>query len=405
MKLEGRLKMNNIFKYATKELSQDAFLCWSINWLNEAASHPLYQYGKAILDLFLADKNQEHYYEVEVRSQYEKIDVLVLFKDVEGNPHALIIEDKTNTSEHSNQMLRYKEKLLEKTATDTSLQKYKNPKVHLVYIKTGIMYDEDIRMVGKGATVVDLDDLLRVVSRFSKLNVSEILSSFNDHIQGIKNRRLAVEAQIENGQYEAALQDCYGQFYFLNKIFSERSKGTKIGNQYIDANPNPPVFIDNIYSGTNNGGTPWTQYCFWGDKYPRNFINENENEYHYLFWRIDCKWRQYETNKWKPYFYIALRHYDTHAHSGIEYLDERKRFVYRKFRNHADIEYAKWPHIFSKVGVRENYKESDLLFIPIEKIEHMRFDEIKELIAEITASFNEQYDSLYSGLEEALAAK
>ena len=27
--------MNNIFKYATKELSQDAFLCWSINWLSE----------------------------------------------------------------------------------------------------------------------------------------------------------------------------------------------------------------------------------------------------------------------------------------------------------------------------------------------------------------------------------
>ena len=25
---------NNIFKFATKELSQDAFLAWLINWLN-----------------------------------------------------------------------------------------------------------------------------------------------------------------------------------------------------------------------------------------------------------------------------------------------------------------------------------------------------------------------------------
>ena len=25
---------NNIFKFATKELSQDAFLCWLINWIN-----------------------------------------------------------------------------------------------------------------------------------------------------------------------------------------------------------------------------------------------------------------------------------------------------------------------------------------------------------------------------------
>ena len=26
--------MNNMFKYATKELSQDAFICWLINYIN-----------------------------------------------------------------------------------------------------------------------------------------------------------------------------------------------------------------------------------------------------------------------------------------------------------------------------------------------------------------------------------
>ena len=25
---------NNIFKYATKELSQDAFICWLVEWIN-----------------------------------------------------------------------------------------------------------------------------------------------------------------------------------------------------------------------------------------------------------------------------------------------------------------------------------------------------------------------------------
>ena len=25
---------NNIFKFATKELSQDAFICWLVNWIN-----------------------------------------------------------------------------------------------------------------------------------------------------------------------------------------------------------------------------------------------------------------------------------------------------------------------------------------------------------------------------------
>ena len=27
-------KENNLFKYATKELSQDAFICWCINFIN-----------------------------------------------------------------------------------------------------------------------------------------------------------------------------------------------------------------------------------------------------------------------------------------------------------------------------------------------------------------------------------
>lgn len=400
--------MNNIFKYATKELSQDAFLCWSINWLTESTEHPLYQYGKALLDLFLDCKKQAQYFDVEVRSQYEKIDVLVMFKDGMGSPHALIIEDKTNTFEHGNQMLRYKEKILEKTTTDVNLKAYENPEVHLVYIKTGVMYDEDIRMVGKGATVIDLDTLLEVVSRYAQLGVSEILSNFNAYIQGIKNSRVAIETQIENGHYESALQDSYGQFFFLNKIFNNRSKGTKIGTRYVEHKSNDPIFVDNIYSGTNNGGTPWTQYCFWGDKYPRNYIDKNENEYHYLFWRIDCKWRKNIVDgksEWRPYFYIALRHYDEHAHSGVSYLDERKRFVYRKLRAHADKEHEKRPQLFTKIGVRENYKESDLLFIPIGKIEHMGFDEIRELLSDITDSFNEQYETLYCGMEEALKDK
>ncbi len=400
--------MNNIFKYATKELSQDAFLCWSINWLGESESHPLYQYGKSMLDLFLAEKKQENYYEVEVRSQYEKIDVLVLFKDVNGNSHALIIEDKTNTSEHGNQMLRYKDKILEKTTTDTSLKKYTNPEVHLVYIKTGIMYDEDLRMVGKGATVVDLDGLLSVVSPFAKLGVSEILSNFSAHIQGIKNDRIAIETQIETGQYEVALQNYYGQFYFLNKIFSDRSKGTSIGTYYVESESNIIVWADTIYAGTNNGGTPWVQYCFWGDKYPQIHVNKNEYEYHYLFWRIDCKWKEHKTDlssEWRPHFYIALRHYDEHAHSKDEWLNERKRFVYRKLRNQADaISNAlsqKGKDIFTWIGVRENYKESDLLFIPIEKMEHMSFSEIRALLSEITSSFRNQ-QGLYDGIDEAL---
>lgn len=380
--------MNNIFSYATKELSQDAFLCWSINWLTQGNDKPLYQYGKAMLDMFLGEKKQEHYQNVEVRGQYEKIDVLVLFDGTDSKRHALIIEDKTNTSEHSNQMQRYKEKIQQKNLAN---------EIHLAYIKTGIMYDEDARMVGKGAVVVDLDVLLAVVAQYAEQNTSEILSCFNAHIQSIKDHRVNIEQQIDCGEYSTALQDSYGQFYFLNKVFSGRSMANVLGTQYVTHKSNCLIYIDEIYSGANRNGSPWSQYCLWGKKYPTNHVDANTNEYHYLFWRIDQQASGY---------YLALRHYDALAHSKTdEYLNARKKYVYKKFRARADVECEKHEKLFSKIGNRENYKESDLLFIPVENLRGMKFDEIKTLLVGITHTFSEGWEELYDGMAEALKNK
>ena len=378
--------MNNIFDYATKELSQDAFLCWSINWLTQGADKPLYPYGKAMLDLFLADEKQERYYDVEVYNQYQKIDVLIKYKDSAGDLHALIIEDKTNTSEHDDQMQRYKKKILETTSKDADQETGNDLIIHLAYIKTGIMYDNDAHMSNIGAVVINLDDLLNVVSHFAKSNVSEILSDFNEHIQKIKNDRITIEKQIEDGRYETALKERYGQFYFLDKVFDARNKDTEIGRRYIEHKTNSSVYVDRIYAGTNNSGAPWTQYRFCGKQYPTNLFNANENEYHYLFWRIDCKSGQ------KPY--IALRHYDSHAHTKNAKANERKKDVYRKLRSFADERYNNsGDPLFVKIGVRENYKESDLLFISVENLEqkHMTFSEVSHLLKDITASFKEIY--------------
>lgn len=393
---------NNIFKYATKELSQDAFLCWSINWLNENPDNTLYKYGKAMLDLFLGDDKQEEYYNVKICCQYEKIDVLVMFKDPQGKPHALIIEDKTNTSEHGDQMRRYKEKLIEKLPYDASLKEYINPEVHLAYVKTGIMYDYDLRMVGKGANVVNLNMLLKVVSEYAKKGVSEILADFEEYLSDIKQHRETLATYIKGGSYELALHDYYGQFCFLDEIFSKRSKGTKVGKWYVEHKDNGDVYTDHIYAGTNRGGSPWIEYAFWCDKYPVNYKNKNEYEYHSLFWRVDCKWEKVNDSEWKQRFYIALRHYDNHAHSGKKYLDERKRFVYRKLRALADKVAAEHPDCFTKIGVRENYKESDLLFIYVDQIPEMTLKEIGEFLNDITDRFIKECDYLYDGMEEYL---
>ena len=50
---------NKLFKFATKELSQDAFICWCINWINYK-DHKLYDLGKDMLNeiIFPDTKNE-----------------------------------------------------------------------------------------------------------------------------------------------------------------------------------------------------------------------------------------------------------------------------------------------------------------------------------------------------------
>ncbi len=394
------MERNNIFNFATSELSQDAFLCWSINWINESENYQLYEYGKAMLDLLLGDKKQDCYKEVRIYRQYAKIDVLILFKDSEKNPHALIIEDKVGTSEHGNQMLRYKEEFSRKAENDEILKEYKKDReytIHLTYVKSGVLYDEEENvMEAKGATVVGLDELISLIPDYSEL--SDILLDFNDYIQEIKSNRDAIKDQIEkNCKCEEALKDAYGQFYFLDRIFTDR-KIEDIKNRRIDKveGEKPPVYVNHIYSGYNKSGAPWTQYSFWAGQYPDR--GKNKEEYHFLFWRVDCN------SKGK--YYIALRHYDENRKKDDHYSVKRKRFVYRKFREYADEHYNNnedYKEICEDIGKRDNYKESDLIYILVENVKDLKFCKIKEIIREITDSFKNKFIdkcNLYEGMDD-----
>lgn len=363
---------NNLFQYATKELSQDAFFCWLINWVAYPNSS-LHSAGVAALNLFLGSNKQDSYFNVKVQRQYKKIDVLILFNDT----YALIIEDKTNTSEHGEQIARYKKLLSED---------YPDRTILTAYIKTGIIYDEDARIVYKADAVVTLDDLLRVLHPFQCTSSSDIFNDYVDYISSIAEERAAIDALIADGNYDEALKTYYGQFSFLNQIFPNRTKCTEIGKTYVEKDYNPSVFVDQIYAGTNNGGTPWAQYCFWGEQYPLQIKQSNDVEYHYLFWRVDCNWIQQKTaeeTRYVPEFYIALRHYDENAKVN-DATRQRKKNAYHKFRANCIDRELHQPAIFKKIGVRENYKESDLLFIPLKNISNLPFDKIKEMLREIT---------------------
>ncbi len=127
----------NFFRFASSELSQDAFICWLLEWANPKpdyieADNELHKVAQAFVRLLLLpDKSTAnlHISSIECISQKNNIDILALIKDeVYNKQYALIIEDKIDTTIHDNQLVRYSEDIK---------KRYKNWEHHCVYFKTG----------------------------------------------------------------------------------------------------------------------------------------------------------------------------------------------------------------------------------------------------------------------------
>lgn len=123
----------NIFDIATKELNQDAFITWLLQFadskykatdelLNECGKSFVYQLIRKQLSTF-----DQPILKVNAGRQWENIDVWAEIND----KYLIIIEDKTNTSHHSNQLTRYK------TAAGEWCIKNNYEKPICIYLKTG----------------------------------------------------------------------------------------------------------------------------------------------------------------------------------------------------------------------------------------------------------------------------
>lgn len=75
------MERNNIFNFATSELSQDAFICWLCNWVN-FDDNDLSEDKKKLKELatdFIEKMSGEKLGDrkVNIKRQYQKIDVLL----------------------------------------------------------------------------------------------------------------------------------------------------------------------------------------------------------------------------------------------------------------------------------------------------------------------------------------
>ncbi|MFD2044758.1 PD-(D/E)XK nuclease family protein [Ornithinibacillus salinisoli] len=108
------LEPPNIFQFATSELSQDAFLCWLMSWGEEAYSdvdRSIHEVAVAFLEeiFFLHNTPAPRIETVHIERQFKSLDILAVI----NGTYAILIEDKTFTKNHSNQLERYKEAVSE----------------------------------------------------------------------------------------------------------------------------------------------------------------------------------------------------------------------------------------------------------------------------------------------------
>ena len=211
----------NLFNYAYKELSQDAVICWLIKWayydepiVISSIYGPRYdrlrKCGKEFIEA-LFDKHDKKVPEnitndkVEIWLQDNKIDVLVRI----GN-YVLLIEDKTGTGDHSNQLETYYNKVLkgETKAGKVSGMEHIIP----IFLKTENLSLYDVLRIENSTKykVFDRSDFLDIV--YPHDTAHPIVYDFSNYLRHIEEDTQSYKEWREDGKVEESYRSWQG-FY------------------------------------------------------------------------------------------------------------------------------------------------------------------------------------------------
>lgn len=172
----------NIFKLATKELSQDAFITWLIQWGNPEfkSNKTLNQAGQEFIKVLIRKKYPEFnepINKVEAGRQWQNMDIWAEI----NNQYLIIIEDKTFSSQHGNQLEVYKER----AEKYTSENNFKDPV--MVYLKTGFEASASFREIEKkGYVIFTRTDFIALLSKFQVDIRSDIYLDFLDRLNELE---------------------------------------------------------------------------------------------------------------------------------------------------------------------------------------------------------------------------
>ncbi|MDP1590731.1 MAG: PD-(D/E)XK nuclease family protein [Prosthecobacter sp.] len=168
----------NLFDFATSELSQDAFICWLLSWASpehKDADSDLHEAGSRLIRAFFQLHAREAAPVIEtvrVERQPKRIDVLCIVNDT----FYIVIEDKTGSSAHSNQLTRYVDAIRERGVSEQNIIP--------IYFKT---HEESgvSEKLTDNFKVFSRSDLLKVISGCSTND--SILLDFHDRLSRLES--------------------------------------------------------------------------------------------------------------------------------------------------------------------------------------------------------------------------
>jgi len=205
----------NIFNYATSELSQDAFLCYLLAFGKEKYKSDFpkeYALAHKFLSKCGIDSKEEI---LSVGQQVNHVDVLIVTTN-----HILIIEDKTYTNEHDDQIIRYVKNMRSNDKKFTS-----DKKIKVCYVKTGDYVnsyrssDETI-LSNKDCCSLRRQDLIELLK---DCHQDKVMDMFYERLMMVENEISACDEK------DISTWISLKWFDFLYKTLKQKGKNFNIG--------------------------------------------------------------------------------------------------------------------------------------------------------------------------------
>lgn len=211
------MRKPNLFDFAISELSQDAVVAWVLQWADVNFSGPMHDFASKVLSFlfYKYDIVCPPRPSVVIKKQYCKIDVVAIV----NNEFVVIVEDKTGTREHDNQLVRYRETMIKRGFEPNRLLCF--------YYRTE--NQSDLRAVKRAGYIpVSRRDLLELFSTKegqSAVSDNAILQDYAEHIAEIEKEYNSYET---NGVWNN--RSWAGFYSWLQTIFDD-GNWDKVNNQ------------------------------------------------------------------------------------------------------------------------------------------------------------------------------